>query len=294
MKKSVFIIVFLIFGSSLNSQEFNEPFRFRVFETTEVAAIFTDALPFFDSIDEGKPIDKAKVEHFLNRAYSNDKAEYDMTKCFLKAHFRTSKNKDVQKIVKSNFNKLIPKNESEAINYRYNSKVNTLPNGKVQYIYKNFEDEDFTFDRPTQFNLSGNALQVFLPATSLDSITFSASPDKEVYMAGGQTAALKIKITKEEYKTIPDKIVSSDGCIRYDISKLGVTKINHAKKTVLEFLENTEDLFIFNLKLYDEQIKTVYTINYYYNISPINMNYKIFDQLKKHLLYYALFSYLEK
>ncbi len=294
MKKNIIIIfVFMILASISYSQEFDKPFKFYVFGMDEAGAIFTQAMPFFDSISKGKNIDKARVQYFVDFAYGKEKPEFDMTKCFLKAHFRETKNKEVQKIVMSQFNRLIPKAESNAITYHYKSKVQKLSNDKIQFVYKNSSDEDILFDHPIKFSDFNKKLVIYSPSTNFDgNISFSASPNKEVYMAGGQTAVLKIKVLNESYKSLPKKIKSSRDCIRYDISDYGVMKHNNAEKTVLEFLKNEKDLFIFNLKFYDEDTKKLYTIRYEYTMSSANMNYKIFDQLKKHLLYYSFFSYI--
>ncbi len=294
MKKNIIIIfVFMIFGSISYSQEFNKPFKFYVFGMDEAGAIFTQAMPFFESISKGKKIETEKVQYFIDFAYGNEKPQFDMTKSFLKAHFRETKNQEVQKIVKSQFNRLIPKLESEAITYHYKSKVKKLSKDKIQFVYKNLSDEDILFDRPIMLSDSNNELMIYSPSTNFSGqVSFSASPNKEVYIAGGQTAVLKIKVLKESYKSLPKKIKSSRDCIRYDISDYGVMQHNNAEKTVLEFLKNEKDLFIFNLKFYDENTKKLYTLRYEYTMSSANMNYKIFDQLKKHLLYYSFFSYI--
>ncbi len=292
-KKSIFIVAFMLVVSILYSQSFEKPFKFYVIDVDEMGAIFQEAMPFFASITEGKKIDKVQVDNFVHFAYSNEKAQYDMTKCFLKAHFRHSRNKEVQKIVKSKFNKLIPKAESEAINAKYNSKIEKLANGNIKYVYKNLSDEDIFFDRFISFNDMDKRVTVYAPSANFKgSVSFSSSPKKEVYMTEGQSAVLKIKILKEKYKNLPKKVSSSKKCIRYDISNYGFMKHNNSEKTVLEFLENREDLFIFRLNFYDEDTKTIYTLHYEYMISPANMNYKIFDQLKKHLLYHSFFSYI--
>ena len=79
----------------------------------------------------------------------------------------------------------------------------------------------------------------------------------------------------------------------YDLSTEGVVAKNNSDKTFLTVNDAANDIH-FTLMLFSSYYKEKYTIIESYNISELNMNYKLFDRLKKQVVDTALLTYVDK
>ena len=103
-------------------------------------------------------------------------------------------------------------------------------------------------------------------------------------MSGGGTTAMSITCKRIDLSGAGP---SSDPG---NIPAKGVIEKNLFDSSSLSINEDLDQVF-FNFIFHSAVNEALYEVTYYYNISPLNVNYPIYDQLKQQLLYIGYLTY---
>ena len=276
------------------SQSFDKPFDFYVFDMPEAGGLFQHTLQYIAAMEDGRIGNPADISELVNAAFVRDVDEYEMTCLFLQSYFREAKNETVQSTVASHFDGTIDNTHSSAILKNYKADlIEGEGESSDRYVYadEDLYTENIFFSRAVQIQSTDSILQTFIPSADWQTLSFSGDDTRISLLGGGPTEALSVSMSQKAYSALP--VVDESGGMSYDISAYGVIALNNADKTVLEIQRDADNQFIFTISLYLEDTKTVYSVRYEYNISAKCINYPVLPDLKKHLLYYAFFTYLE-
>lgn len=215
---------------------------------------------------------------------------------FIEAFIRETESKDIKDIAQDYLLSLDRTETISAILMRYESSIEKIPNPKgkgeiTRYNYKDqYYDENIKFSRINKSNLFNNEIHIFLPKADFTPLYFKQSdsdkndPNKLLLMAGGQTTAISINATRLAFN---QDLVKSEYT---DISNIGVVAKNKFDQTFIS-LKDEKDSFRLELFFINRSKNILYQMTYNYYISSTNMNYKIFKDLKAHLVNISLLTY---
>lgn len=296
--KSKLLIFYILIFSTIYSQSFEKPFKFSVYDYNQAGDIF-NLLSIFAEIEESEDLDKEYLLYLLENGLSSS----NVLGLFSQAYFRETQNEKVKEFIQVYLEDFDDEIIKETILLRHNSQRKTIKNAQVETFQLNngnFYDENIQFSDFTPISLFKNKLNIYIPRSDWIPMQWtdeSGETDNNsiTFMSGGQTTACNVKVERHFLSSIP-KIGSIDSPenMIYELTEKSVVTQNNADLTVLRIEHSLDSLFIFSLDLYDFDEREKYEISYYYNISTINMNYKIYENLKKHLLYTSFLAYFTK
>ncbi len=294
MKKLFLSALLIVLSSAVFPQKFDEPFDFYVFDMSEAGGLFQNTLRYMEAMEDGRMSDPEDIAYLLNVAYVRDVEEYEMTCLFLQSYFRESRNENVQSVASSFWGDIINETHSGVMEKNYGAELlegeGDSP-GRYFYAEEELYTENIRFSQLYTLQSDDRILQSFIPAARWNALRFSENSSRTSFLTGGRSEALSVVMNQESYTETP--VVDGSEPYLYDLSAYGVSRQNNADLTLLEIITDSDNQFIFKISLYLESAKTVYSLRYEYNISGNNINFPVFSDLKKHLLYYSFLTYLE-
>ena len=299
MKKYCFLLFFALSIAAAGAQEYESPFRFKIYPPEEAGALFP-LISTFERMENGLNCDEASVALLLERGLNSN----GLMGLYTQAFFRETQNPEIRNSVIQYLSDFDDRELADSIINRYNAVEEAVGHGSRQTVrFVNDEmglyDENLLFSQAQPINIFNGRLNVvipvsdWLPMPQVNPASGETRHESFGLSTGGATTACTIIIKKEHITSVPaiGSIHNPDSHL-FEFTDEGLFVRNGADLTVLKIHASEESLFVFNIRLYDFQEKAVYDIGYHYNISEANLNYRIYERLKKQMLYTSFLSFL--
>jgi len=293
MKKILVFIFTLLFTSSIYSEDYNGSVPFSVYSIDEARSII-GTMQLMNQFENGEDA----PENELDRLVRYGLAVNDVSGLFIRSYLKDTKSEIIRSLVENHLNTLESEKWRDSILHRYESEViDDSENDTIRYSFENGKEYDenisFAFLKPVP--LFDQQLQVYIPDGNWNIFNFTdpeSDDDKNTItlIAGGPTTACSIVFTREPYSNISETLSQLD----YDLTGEKIMNYKNADGCGLSIFRSEDNLLIFSFVMFDEDNNMKYTALYNYNISIINMNYRIYEDMKKLMIYSSFLSYLPK
>lgn len=311
------VSIILIFSLFLISGEDNKEvkqFFFYIPDQEQINDYF-NLFKYLIQWDENKiVINNEKLEKYYTGYVNQDSFQGLLFESFL----RQTKNKKIQRQVLQ----LVKKNKlndeySQSLTRLYNSQEEKFKVDdnieQIQYNYKEqYFDENINLFYQTESLVYNKELGLMLFENPWTNISFKSEDEKNknqnmfFLMYGGGTNSMTIHFNKlseiefDDYKKEEIDKYNPDRNKNWkiiELEKKGILTTSGADKIFIAY-DTGPDLFpeidagTFNIYLYNEKLKTGYTISYYMNFSKINNNYNLRHRIWNHLLMQVTLSFI--